>query len=190
MGMACAAALVATSAFADGHADWTSVADESSIAFGSVKNNNVGEVHHFDDVSGTVSEAGDLTLGIGLLSVNTSIDIRNERMIDLVFPDGQPEAVLTGKIDMQALDALEPGATTLMDVEGLLTFGSVETPVAAKMLVARLSEERLLVTTADFIMLPTAAIGIDGGVDQLMELAGLSSITRVTPVSVRMVFTK
>ncbi|ASJ76363.1 hypothetical protein [Granulosicoccus antarcticus] len=190
IGMVFAAAFAATSAFADGHASWTSVDSESSVAFGSIKNDSNGEVHHFEQVSGTVSETGELVVKIELLSVNTQIDIRNERMIELLFPEGQPEASLTGQVDMEALNALEVGATTLMDVEGTLSFGTVETTIDASMLVARLSDERLLVTTSDFIMLPTANIGIDAGVDQLMKLAGLSSITRVSPVSVRMVFTQ
>lgn len=188
--MACAAVFVATTALADEHSDWTSVGSESSVAFGSIKNNSFGEVHHFEEVSGTISETGELGINIGLLSVSTNIDIRNERMIKLLFPAGQPEATLTGQVDMEALNALVVGTTTLMDIEGTLTFGAVEATVDAQMLVARLSKERLFVTTSDFIMLPTAEIGIDVGVDQLMELAGLSSITRVSPVSVRMVFTK
>lgn len=190
IGMAFAAAFVATSALADGPTSWTSVGSESSVAFGSIKNDSNGEVHHFEEVSGTVSETGELVVKIELLSVNTQIDIRNERMIELLFPAGQPEATLAGQVDMEALNALEVGATTLMDIQGTLSFGTVETTIDASMLVARLSDKRLLVTTADFIMLPTADIGIDAGVDQLMKLAGLSSITRVSPVSVRMVFTQ
>ena len=58
------------------------------------------------------------------------------------------------------------------------------------MLVARLSENSVLVTTADFIMLSTEDLGINAGIDKLMTLAKLPGITRVTPVSVRMVFNK
>lgn len=190
LSLAFASALIATTAFADDHSTWTSVDTESSIAFGSIKSNNYGEVHHFEQVTGVLSDSGELSVSIDLLSVETNIDIRNERMIEFIFPEGQPEAVLSAKIDMQTLEDLDAGATTLMDVDGTLSFGSKQVAIDAKMLVARLSEDKVLVSTADFIMLPTAELGIDTGVDQLMKLAGLPSITRITPVSVRMVFTK
>ncbi|MBW4707178.1 YceI family protein [Roseobacter sp. YSTF-M11] len=188
--VATATLFVATAAFAGGHANWASVDGESSVAFGSIKNDTAGEVHHFSAVKGSVSEAGELAIMIDVSSVETNIDIRNERMTEHVFQGGSATAVLSGEIDMEELTALEVGATRLMDIEGTLTFGGLETDVEAKMLVARLGEDRVLVTTADFIMLSTEDLGIDAGIDALMELASLSGITRVTPVSVRMVFEK
>ncbi|MGC3938624.1 YceI family protein [Roseobacter sp. EG26] len=188
--VACATALMASTAFAGGHANWASVEAESSVAFGSIKKDTVGEVHHFSGVSGTVSEAGDLVVTIDLSSVETNIDIRNERMMEHVFQSGKATAVLSGELDMAEVDALAVGATTLVDVEGTLAFAGLQTDVEAEMLVARLGEDRVLVTTADFIMLSTEDLGINAGVDKLMELASLPGITRVTPVSVRMVFEK
>ena len=46
-------------AAADGHAkSWILDEDSSKIVFGSVKKDNVGEVHTFDGLSGTVSVSG------------------------------------------------------------------------------------------------------------------------------------
>ena len=39
-------------------------------------------------------------------------------------------------------------------------------------------------------MVSTDELGIDAGIDKLMELAGLPGITRVAPVTIRMVFEK
>lgn len=186
---ACALALMTTSAFAGGHADWASVDGSSSVAFGSIKSDEYGEVHHFNTVSGTVSEAGALAINIDLASIETNIDIRNERMIEHVFK-GAATATLSGQIDMADLNALEVGATTIMDIEGTLAFVGLDSDVEATMLVARLSEDRVLVTTANFIMLSTADLGLTSGIDKLMALASLPGITRVTPVSVRMIFEK
>lgn len=177
-------------AFADGHTEWKSVADQSSIAFGSVKKNVVGEVHHFENVTGSVSEKGELKITIDLRSVQTNIDIRNERMAKHVFVDAAAPATLSGTIDMAALDELKPGDTALVDLEAKLSFIGVENDIEAEMLVARLSDNRVLVTTADFIMLSTEDLGINAGIDKLMQLAKLPGITRVAPVSVRMVFEK
>lgn len=181
---------LATIAHAGGHANWTSVADQSSVAFGSIKKDTVGEVHHFEDVSGTVSETGELAVSINLGSVETYIDIRNERMIEHVFKAADAKATLAGEVDMEEFDELAIGETTLTDFEGVLSLAGLEADIEAELLVARLSEDRVLVTTANMIMLSTADLGIDAGIDTLMKLAKLPGITRVTPVTVRMVFEK
>lgn len=189
-GYVAALSLMAGAAFADGHASWKSVADESSVAFGSVKKNVAGEVHHFGSVMGSVSEAGAVSIDIDLSSVETYIDIRNERMTEHVFQGGTAKATLTGEVDMDDVSGLAVGETTLTDFEGTLNLAGVEADIEAEMLVARLGENRVLVTTADFIMLSTADLGIDAGIDKLMGLAKLPGITRVSPVSIRMVFEK
>jgi hypothetical protein len=170
-----------------GHGDWKSVEGASSVAFGSIKKNTAGEVHHFTMVDGSVSKDGEVLVGINLASIETNIDIRNTRMIEHVFKDAAT-AVLRGEVDMEDITALPVGDTMIADFEGTLELGPVATDIEAEMLVARLSEHRVLVTTADFIMLSTEDLGIDAGVDKLKELASLSGITRVTPVSIRMVF--
>lgn len=180
-------AMTAGAALADGHGGWTSVAEDSSVSFGSVKKDVVGEVHNFSAVKGTVSDDGAVSIEIDLTSLETWIDIRNERMAEHVF-QGAATATLAGEIDMDEVTDLAVGDVTLAYFEGTLALGGVDADIEADMLVARLAEDKVLVTTADFIMLSTADLGIDAGIDKLMELANLPGITRVTPVSVRMVF--
>jgi hypothetical protein len=169
---------------------WTSVDALSSVAFGSVKKDVVGEVHTFSDVKGSVDETGAVAVDIDLASVETFIDIRNERMMKYIFDDGKATAVLNGAVDMDDLNALAVGDIGTTDFEGTLTFAGIEADVYVEMMVARLKEDRVLVTTSDFTMLSTADLGIDPGIDKLMELAELPGITRVTPVTIRMVFEK
>ena len=45
-----------------------------------------------------------------------------------------------------------------------------------------------MVTTNDMLFLAADEAGIDGAIDTLMELAGLDSITRAVPVTLRFVF--
>ena len=105
MTAAVAAMVLAAPAFAGGHAAWKSIGDESLIAFGSVKKDVVGEVHTFGDVSGTVSEGGDVAIAIQLASVETNIDIRNERMLEHVFQGGKAKAMVSGEIDLDEVHA-------------------------------------------------------------------------------------
>jgi hypothetical protein len=188
-GLVVAGAMMATTAFAHEHMVWKSVDADSSVAFGSVKKDTVGEVHHFEHVNGTGNKAGEVEISIDLTSVETNIDIRNERMMKYVFGDAA-QATLSGSVDMEAVMGLAVGETMIADFEGKLSLLAQTAYVDAEMLVARLSETRVLVSTADFIMLETEELGVNAGVDKLMELAKLPGITRVTPVSVRMVFEK
>ncbi|MEM7376391.1 MAG: YceI family protein [Pseudomonadota bacterium] len=172
---------------AGGHANWMLSADDSTVAFGSVKADVVGEVHHFSSMSGSISEAGVVSVEIDVASVETNIGIRNERMREFVFTNG-PKAMLDAQVDMAALKALGVGDTTLVDVAGSVTINGTALDINATFFAAMLAEDTLLVTTADMIMLPIEPAGLTAGVDKLMELAGLPSITRVSPVTLRMVF--
>lgn len=175
-------------AAAPAFAEWKSVDDMSRVAFGSIKGDVTGEVHHFNRVSGTVSDDGKLSIAIDLASVETNIDIRNERIAAHVFDGGKASATLSGEIDMDEINALKPGDSKVVEVFTTLAFAGSENDIDARMLVVRLDEDRVLVTTEDFIMISTEDLGIEAGIDTLMQLAKLSGITRVTPVSVRMVF--
>lgn len=189
-GLMASSLLLATPAFAGGHAAWKSVSDNSSIAFGSVKKDTVGEIHHFEGVAGTISEDGTVTVEVDLSSVETNIDIRNERMVKHVFQDGNATAIINGSVDMDEVSSIEPGQTGLVDIEAVLSFAGTDIDIEAELLVARLTENRVYVSTADFLMLSTEDLGITAGIDMLQKLAKLPGITRVTPVTIRMVFEK
>jgi len=168
---------------------WTLDGEESKIAFGSVKKDTVGEVHHFGSVSGSVSDSGSVSVEIDVASVETWIDIRNERMQKFVF-DAAPKAILSADVDADELNALKPGETTSIDVEGTLALNGKDMPIEASLFVARLTDNKMMAVTDEMIMLSTKDAGIDDGVSKLMELAKLPGITRVSPVTLRLVFTK
>ena len=167
--------------------DWTLDAETSRLAFGSVKNTYIGEVHTFEGLSGTVSRDGEVAIEVSLASVSTNIDIRNERMGEHVF-GGAPTASLTGSIDMDTLKTMRPGETTTLEIGAVLSFLGNEVDVFTELFVVRTSPRSVMVTTNDMIMLTTEDLGIDAGIDTLQELASLESITRVTPVTLRFVF--
>jgi len=82
-------AVSASTVLAGGHGpSWNLSNADSKVAFGSVKADVVGEVHQFGSVSGNMNDNGVATIEIDLASVNTNIDIRNERMQEHVFGTG------------------------------------------------------------------------------------------------------
>ncbi|MEM9062979.1 MAG: YceI family protein [Pseudomonadota bacterium] len=175
-------------AFADG---WSLAPEHSKVAFGSIKSGTVGEAHHFTGLTGTVGEDGAAAVQIDVTKLETWVDIRNERMLKHVFDAiNFPKVEITGKIDMAAASALKPGESTILSEEITVKFLETELPLDAELFVLAVSDDMVLVTTDEMLMVETADLGIDGGVDELMELASLESITRVTPVTLRLMFEK
>jgi cytochrome c2/polyisoprenoid-binding protein YceI len=189
-----AAALVlglglASAAQAGGHSpSWTLDGASSTVAFGSIKKDTVGEAHSFQSLSGTVMGDGTVAISIDLASVETNIDIRNERMIEHVFK-GAASADLTAQIDMDEVENLGVGDTTLVDAEGMLAFLGAEIEIEAELFVARIAENKVMVTTNSMLFLSTADAGIEAGIDTLMALAKLPGITRTSPITLRLIFT-
>jgi len=127
---------------------------------------------------------------IDLSSVETFVEIRNERMIKWVFDAAHPTATLEAQIDPCDVTGLDPGDTATVTIDGTLTLNGKALPVEADMFVTRLSENKVMITTDEMIMLSMADAGTDSGISKLMALANLPGITRVSPVSLRFVFTK
>ncbi len=65
------------------YADWQLEADQSHIHFVSIKKAQVGEVHTFKQLSGSIDESGKAAITIQLDSVETQVPIRNERMREM-----------------------------------------------------------------------------------------------------------
>lgn len=176
--------LAATTASAD---SWTLDGDASRLAFGSIKFNDTGEVHSFASMDGAVAADGTVTLGVDLSSVETNIDIRNERLVEHVFKNA-PRATISAAIDLAAMEAVPVGGSMVMGVEGNLDLLGVDVPLYGDLFVMRLTDDKVMVTTDSMIFISTADAGIDAGVDKLMELASLPNIVRAVPVTLRLMF--
>lgn len=175
--------LGATLAAAPVLADWE-VAAGSQLQFVSIKNNAIGEVSHFETLSGTVTEAGEVEVRVALDSVETNIGIRNERMKKLLFEVGlYPEAVITAQLDPAEMVAVASGVGNLMtatlqiDLHGQMVNKRAALTIAA-------TDSGLSVTTVEPILLNASEFKLEGGVAALQQIAGLNAISRVIPVTV------
>ena len=177
-------ALVASMASAQ---TWVVDPTASVVTFGSVKKDTIGETHSFTAVAGQVGADGRATITVSLGSVETNIEIRNERVIEHVF-NNMEVATVVGEIDMAAVEALEVGEMASVYVDATLNLLGANVGFDAPMIAVRLSETRAMIVSDGIAYLSTADMGIDAGVDKLMELASLPSITRAVPVTVRLVF--
>ena len=99
------------------NAHWSLDNAASTLSFVTVKAEHVAEVHTFDVLSGSIDDAGEVKIAIELASVNTMIQIRNERMQAMLFETNLfPDANITGKVDLEAISAMKPGASEVMQI--------------------------------------------------------------------------
>lgn len=169
--------------------EWTLQPDQSSLSFVSVKAGNIGEAHRFATVKGRVGEDGKAALTIDLASVETGIDIRDQRMRDMLFDVMQfPNATATTSIDPAAFKDLKPGARRMMDAAVTLDLHGVSAELPAKLIVTRVAADRVLVETARPVVVDAEAFGLADGVEQLRSVANLSAISHAVPVSVSLLF--
>ena len=113
----CATCMASLSA----NADWQLVNKDSRLSFVSIKAAHIAERHTFTALSGTVRENGNVELSVDLASVNTGIEIRDQRMRDLLFSVVDfPSADFATTLDLASVNALAIGARTNLLVGGKL----------------------------------------------------------------------
>ncbi len=167
---------------------WTLDGEASHLAYGSIKKDKIGEVNSFSGLKGTVDADGKADVTIDLTTLETNIDIRNERMLEHVFR-GAGEAQLTAQLDMDEVKGLGVGEMAVVDVEGALSLLGVSTELDLEMVVVRLAENKVMALSNDMVFVGTEELGVEAGIDKLMEIAKLPGITRTAPVTLRLVFT-
>lgn len=173
-----------------GMAQWTLDNDRSTINFVSVKNASVGEVHSFGELSGVIAKDGLARLDIDLDSVKTLIDIRNERMRELLFNTVDfPTATVTGQVDPAALRGAVGVVSEERDVAFTLSLHGQTKTVQAAVVVVTGEAGALLVYSARPVLLSASDFGLAEGVAALQKVAGLESISTSVPVTFNLAFT-
>jgi len=177
--------LIATTFYAgQATAQWTLNNAGSQLNFISIKAGNIGEIHQFKMLSGTVSAQGQVSVDIHLASVDTLIPIRDERMQKLLFESGIfPTANFSTTINPDTLNSLSVGTSTVTEVVGQLTLKKVTLDITTQVMATRLNNTTLFITSLKPILIDVGAAQLGGGVEQLRVLAGLSSISNVVPIT-------
>ena len=171
-------------------AQWELDNERSSISFLSVKNSSIAEAHTFSSVVGFIGTDGKVQVGIDLDSVQTLIDIRDERMRQLLFETAKfPAANITAQIDEGVLSAVIEGGTVTGDVPVTLSLHGFEKELKAPVAVIGEPDGPIRVLSTRPIVINAADFALEGGVAALQEIAGLAAISRAVPVSLHLVFT-
>jgi hypothetical protein len=173
--------MVSSTALADA---WRLNTEVSTVSIASTKNDSITERHQLNFNAGSVEHSGSVRLLIDLLSVETNIPIRNERMRKLLF-NQHPIAVIEGQLSKELLDAVLQGQAISQSVEVMLQAND-DTQNLEVALRAKLQGSRVKVVGST--ELDVAELGYAGGVAQLKQLAGLASISTLVPVTFELAF--
>lgn len=170
---------------------WSVDSDASKLSYVSIKQGEVAEANTFETVTGSVAGNGEATIEIDLSSVNTGVDIRNERMREIFFNVADnPKAVVTAKVDPASFEALGVGESTDVTLDGTLSLAGVDAPFQAEVSVTRAGPDRVIAVTDKPVIIEAGRYELDDELEQLQQLAGLDSITPVVPVTFSIAFTR
>lgn len=162
------------------------VGADSQVQFVSIKQNNIGEISRFDTITGSVTDEGYVDIRVALDSVETRVDIRNERMKTLLFEVGAyPEASITGQLDMPTLAMVAAGRAGSVSLLLNIDLHGASVQKQAAVLVTP-TDVGVTVITLEPILLTAAEFGLEAGVAALQNIAGLSAISRVIPVTINL----
>jgi len=168
---------------------WSLDPAASRISFISIKAGEIAEIHRFRKVEGRVAPDGSAEIIIPLDSVETNIDIRNERMREMLFETADyPRATITGAFDLDAYRSLAAGERIETDAVLTLDLHGVEGDLNTSLFVTRLGPDRISVETVAPIVVEASAFDLGEGVEALREVAGLPTIAPLAPVTASLVF--
>ena len=180
-------ALLCTSLTAS--ADWTLDNDASSLHYLTSKAGAITELNSFTDLSGSIKGQGLAVLDISLASVDTAIPIRDERMRDILFKVTE-NPLASVEVDVSGLNLKDSPEGTLLQehLVAAFTMNGVTNSVETDFAIAVLSDGDLLITNRTPLVINAGAYGLEAGVEELREVAGLPSINNNVIVSFSLVY--
>ncbi len=170
-------------------AHWQLDSQHALINFISIKNNQIAEIHQFDSLQGHIDSDGKAVVVISLASVNTGIDIRNQRMQEHLFSTADfPQATISTQLDAEWLNGLQQGRAYASELDFTVDLHGQQQTVKAFVGLIIDSNGNMHVETIKPTVIDATQFGLINGIIKLQELAGLSSIATAVPVTFALVF--
>lgn len=174
-------------------ADWE--VSDAAITFLSSKINkqlnSVTEQSRFTASQAVLDKDGEFKMEVDLSSVNTGIEIRDQRLKDWVFETAKfAKANVTGTVDVDAVSKLAVGEAVNLKQPLVLDIHGKQLNLDADLTVQRISADKIMVSTLNPVLLDVKAMDMVDGVAKLVEVMGLSSIVEQVPVSFNAEFTR
>lgn len=174
---------------------WALRDDLSRLSYVSVKKAHTAELNHFAAgatpvaLRGEVDAQGRAVLAINLNSVASGIEIRDSRLRDILFNTQLlPHAYFETQLDIAHLSAMAPGEVQLSNLGGEFSLHGSRQTVSAEVLIARVSQQALTVSSVKPVLIDSKAFDLDAGIEALRVIANLSDIGEAVPVYFHLVF--
>ena len=179
--------LLSSLSFADFFTDWALVSDSSNFTIGTTKNETVTEVHKIQKLDGFVHNNGITRVNVNLLSIDTGIEIRDERMQSMLFSTAT-QAVYSATLDMEKFSKIKAGESKEFQLQGTLEMNdqSIRMPVTTK--ITRLHSGNYQVETVTANKIDVGKFGFSGGIEQLRAIANLKNISPVVTFEFKLEF--
>jgi polyisoprenoid-binding protein YceI len=183
--MACTTATTTATA----NAAWSVSNEQSNISFVTTKAGQPGvagisETQTFKRFAGGLDKQGQIKLAIDLASVDTGIEIRDERLRTMLWNvKATPQAVFTAKLPVDLLAQVNGNNAANIEVEGQLEMAAQSKPVKAKLRITHMGADSLQVVTLAPIVINASDFGIKAGVEAMREVMGLNFLSSSAPVS-------
>lgn len=162
---------------------WALDTSRSTLKFVSVKNTSVAENHRFDDLQAVVRPSGEAVLAIDLSTIDSGINIRDQRMRNYLFNTGAlPTLYFTTQVNPAQVNNLEPGETLPLTLDGRLTLNGVSRDTTADVVAYRSTDGRVSVRTVRPVLIESSDFELTGGIEALRALVGLPNIGHTVPV--------
>lgn len=176
---------------ATAQAGWELNSGSSSLFFVTTKAEHVAEVNTFNGLSGSIDDEGHASLVIDLTSVNTNIDIRDERLQEHLFETADfAKATMTLDVPAKKLNELNPGEQFTLNTSGQLSLHGSQVDITSELSVTQLASGALMIHSVKPITLDASAFDLVQGIETLREIAGLPSISHTVTVTVSLVYQK
>ena len=179
-----------------GSGNWLLDEAQSSLHYVSTKNEHNSEINEFEAQSsdvpalqGMINEDGEALLKIRLDSINSGVDIRNQRLRNILFKtELLPDAWFNLQLEPEFLASLKIGKPQVSDISGELSLHAIRLELSANVMVTRLSEQQLTVSNIKPVIINSQSFELDTGIESLRNVANLVSISETVPVYFQLVF--
>ncbi|MEE9325663.1 MAG: YceI family protein [Cocleimonas sp.] len=158
----------------------------SALSFVSIKKGTVGEAHSINNLSGSISPEGNISVVLDLSSVDTKIDIRNDRMKKHLFEtSANPTATITAKVG----NKISVAGVSIVEGEVSINLHGTTKTVPVSVAVINTGSQVVISSTKP-IIIKADDYGMAEGVAMLQKLAKLPSIATAVPVNFVLTFSK
>lgn len=169
--------------------DWQLNPALSSLSYISSKKTNVLESNYFNTFNGSINREGIAQLNIDLNSIDTGVELRDSRVREHLFNTSEFfSAQIDLQLDRSQFQALPLNQPKTENIHFTLSLHGYEKDLSTQLTGQCLSQDRLLITSSQPILVSANDFGMTQGLETLRELAALDVISPVVSVDLALMF--